>query len=236
MSDEQNETEVLNHVEANIKIFNEAVEEAIPVMKEINDIKRDIAKDVNTCIKYGFDRSAGEFNSAVRLIHDFESCMESEESKLHKMILNMKKVVEYYDAFGKSDVINKIANDVGIDMSLLVDAVDTLGSDQMQNRDKVQEAYSAQFGKEIPEDRIEMLNNLMNLSVDTRGEIVDKTNEVKEDLSEPICDTGISKSTFVRAVNLKIRSENKDDVPDKINSITEGALLQAEALQSILND
>jgi hypothetical protein len=235
MSEEQaNE----NHVETTIKKFNEAVDAAVPMMQEIKDIKRDITKDINACIKFGYDRPAGEFNTAVALIHDFESCMDEEDSKLYKMMLKMQKVVEYYTAFGKGDIIDKMATKVGLDLDLTTSVDYTLGSDQLINRDKTQDAFSNLFGKKFDEvTRLETLENLMNVAVDTRGEIVDRTNEVKEDMSEPIAGTGISKSTFVKAVNLKINIEDrKDGVDDKIHSITADALLQAEALQSLLEE
>ena len=150
----------------------------------------------------------------------------------------MQKVVEYYTAFGKGDIIDKMATKVGLDLDLTTSVDYTLGSDQLINRDKTQDAFSNLFGKKFDEvTRLETLENLMNVAVDTRGEIVDRTNEVKEDMSEPIAGTGISKSTFVKAVNLKINIEDrKDGVDDKIHSITADALLQAEALQSLLEE
>lgn len=225
-----------NVVAENIKKFKEAVDEAVPVFKEITSIKADINKDINTCIKFGLDRPVKELNYTARMLHDFETADSPEESKIYKLLQNVKTIAEYLDAMGKSNIVDRLSTDLGFNIALTVSARYTLGEDNIVNRDKTSDAYTCLFNEPIPDDKCEMVGKLINLAVDTHGEIVDKTNEVKDQLFEPIADSGIKSAVLVKGAKLKIRNESKDDVPDKINSITEQALLESEALQSLLEE
>jgi hypothetical protein len=226
-------TEEMSPVEANIKIFKGVVGDAVPILKEIIDIKRDITKDINACAKFGLGRPAKELNATAKLLHDFESCVDKEDSKLYRSILHLKNTLEYFEAMGKGSIIQKLGVDAGIELDLIGDVADTLGADNIADATKAGDAYMSLFNGELPDDRLDLVTKLIDLAIDTHGEIVDKTNEVTSDLADPLVDTNISMATVVKAARLTIRHETKDDVCDKINAITESALLQSEALQAV---
>lgn len=233
---EEENVESTNVVEQNIEKFKEVVDSTVPVLKEINDIKRDINKEINACAKYGLDRPAKELNYTARLLHDFESAMDVEDSKLYKLVHNLKTVTEYLDAMGKKDIVQRLGNDLGMNLDLKFSAEYSLGEDRIVDTDKATDAYTCLFNDEIPDDRCEMVTKLIDLAIDTHGEVVDKMDDIKDELTAPLEDTGIKATVAIRGAKLKIRQESagSDDVTDKINAITESALLESEALQSII--
>jgi hypothetical protein len=218
-----------------IEYYNKAVDKAIPVQKEINDIKGDIIKSVNNCIKDGFCRPPAEFTLVKNSLYDLQGLEEDiETAKIYKVFDKVKVLVEYLTFLGHEDIIQKINSKLGMETKLMFQPEDTLGNADTTNI-KFNDNYVSLFADDVPEDKKLILENLVNVSSMVQKKLDDKIAFIKDDLGEAVRqNTRISKSTFQKGINFKIKSELNADVEDKIHDITESNLLENSAFESIL--
>ena len=219
-------------VDKNLEKYNKLVDKAVPIRKEIKDINKDIHVGINKCVKNAYDRPSAEFNFVRDILLDNEHA--EGETKMYKLLNRVRAIVEYCSLMGNEQEYKQYCSDLGISLSLSAPVEDTLGQGGFNKETKFRNEWAELFSAEPGDDKAEIMKELMRLSKETKLK-VDELNEViKVDIGDELKETGISTSTLNKGINLKIRAEHKDDVEDKVNSITEESLLQAEALRSII--
>jgi hypothetical protein len=221
----------MNQVEQAVQKYTGAVEKGVPIRKEIKELRKDINSSVNKCIKHGFDRPTAEFNYVKDIIYNNETAENT--PRLESLLRRLKAVIEYCSVMGMESEYKQFADELGLDISLK-NSVSTLESPELNNETKFRNEWSALFGKEPSDDKSEILKDLLQVSIEAKRKEDDLRGAINVDLAEELEGTGISKGTLNKGINLKIRSENKDDVEDKVNSIVEGNLMNNEALQTII--
>jgi hypothetical protein len=230
------------HMKEIIECYNLAIDKAIPVQKDINDIKRDILKSTNDCIKEGFGRAPAEFKLVSGLLYDLDGQEEDlKETKLFKTLEKVKNIVEFMHILGHKAVLDKVFKELGVSCDLLFDTADTLGKPDTGNH-KFIDNYSSLFGdvdedgnEGVPEDGRVILQNLVRISMEFQKKIDDYTSFINNDLADAVKNsTRISKSTFKKGVAFKMKVDYDDGVEDKIHDITESNLLENSAFESLI--
>jgi hypothetical protein len=221
-----------NIVQTNINKYNDLVDKAVPIKKEIRGIKTDINKSVNKCVKHAFDRNPAEFNYVKSTLHN--NATADGIPRLFNTLKRIKLIVEYCTFLGYEHEFKQFTDELGIDINLKIQPNLTLGEPGYENEQKLRDEWATLFGKEPPEDKVELLSDLMELGMKTQGKLEDLSDQINTNLGDELKETGISKSLLNRGADLKIRAETKDDVADKVNDIVEESLLKAEAIKSII--
>tara|TARA_R110002020_G_scaffold41921_14_gene123257 strand:- start:243 stop:926 length:684 start_codon:yes stop_codon:yes gene_type:complete len=224
-------SEEKNIVDHNIEKYHKLVEKGIPISKEISEIRQDINGSINKCIKHCFDRKPTEFNLVKDLL--FDNSIAEGVPKMQALLQKVKVIVEYCTFLGYESEFEQFSKELGLNLSLTVNTGQTLGSPGYESETKFRDEWAALFGKEPSSDKQEVMSDLMELAMDTKKKVTDLSDVINHNLGDELKDTGISKGTLKKGVSLKIRAEQKDDVDDKVNSITEDALLQSECIRTL---
>jgi hypothetical protein len=224
-------SEEKNIVDTNIEKYSSLVEKAIPVSKEISEIRKDINGSINKCIKHAFDRNPSEFNFVKDLLYDNEHA--EGVPRLQNLMQKIKAVVEYCTFLGYQSEFEQFSRELGLNLSLTTSTGMTLGSPEYASESKFREEWAALYGKEPSSDKQEVMSDLMELAMDTKKKVTDLRDVININIADELKETGISKGTLNKGVSLKIRAEKKDDVDDKVNSITEEALLHSECIRTL---
>jgi hypothetical protein len=230
-----NEDNVLNTLEAVLAYFNEAVDKAVPVQKDINDIKKDTLRDIGICIKEGFKRPPAEFTATCKLLHDLNALSgDIEDSKLLKTFDKFKSLVEQLKFLGHGDLVERLGKKVGLETNLLFDVQDTLGKADIEDY-KFNDCYVNLFSDDVPEDTQLIFENLLNAYNMAQQKVDNLTSFIKNDLGDAVkVNTRVAKTTFTKAVKLKIKSEVDTEVEDDIHNITEVNLLENSVFEHLL--
>ena len=112
----------------------------------------------------------------------------------------------------------------------------TLGSPDYESLTKFRNEWAALFGREPDTSKVEVMSALLELGMDTKTKVTELRDVININIADELKEsTGISKGTLNKGVSLKIRAEKDDDIEDKVNSITEEALLHSECIRNLFS-
>lgn len=226
-------SEETNIVNQNIEKYSSLVDKAVPVSKEISEIRKDINGSINKCIKHGFERNPSEFNFVKDLLYDNANAEGT--PRMQNIFQKVRAIVEYCTFLGYEHEFKQFTNELGLDIGLKFNPNTTLGSPDYESETKFRTEWASLYGKEPSSDKQEVMADLMELAMDTKKKVSDLKDVINVDITDELKETGISTGTLKQGINLKIRAEKKDDVEDKVNSITEEALLHSECIRNLFN-
>jgi len=203
----------------NKEVFVEKLNASGEVKYEMSEVFSRILGRIKDVYSIAFKREKRDFLTLKNMMY-YRGDETNETPRLHEFLNTFISLVNHYE-FLEDDEIKTYLKEHGVEITLVTPQFsdDAISISKEDNKNFARAWNFSMNNEKVPETKKELLNAILDRSIEIQKTIEDKKEEINKNAEEVDIECQIKKSFFMKALGIKVQEIKKKSVDNQLKKI-----------------